>query len=289
MLKEIFLNVDAEGTGIATTFDMVTPSPTSRAIIKSISGLSAPDMSLFLGEFARDGGYYQGRRAQKRNVVVLFKLNPQYGNEIVSGGDIITAEDLRSALYKVFMNPWTVGHGVRIDLLSDDKPDRFLVGYTERIEADMFSKEVGAGVTLVCPDPYIWAINAKSATDATGWTSVPLDYEGNAPAGFSITLEVTGTTSQIVLRIDEQWTYDNNEKIVLNGSFVAGDTIVINTAPGSKRITREGVDAMGIMAAGSRWLQMGFGENTFKTYGSAVNDGLVKIMNVSYREAWWGI
>lgn len=44
------------------TLDIDNADPEEILILKSISGLTPADVNLFTGEYARNGGYYQGRR-----------------------------------------------------------------------------------------------------------------------------------------------------------------------------------------------------------------------------------
>src|SRR5688500_12071057 len=97
--------------------------PTDSVIVEKIEGLGPPDVDLFMGDYARDGGYYSGRRVPPRNVTFTLRVNPNYKvNESVSG--------LRNMLYKAFMDPFTNTDGLSFILHDDELPDRFVQGHT---------------------------------------------------------------------------------------------------------------------------------------------------------------
>jgi hypothetical protein len=258
-----------------TTLNVSDVDPDEILLIKSITGLSPKGLTLFTGEFARDGGYYQGRRAGKRNPVFTFKLNPNYAEDI-------EVSDIRELLYKMFLEPNVDSDAVQVTLIDDRKPDRYFIGYTEDIDTDMWSLEQTAMVSLICTDPYLRSVEETSDSDEAGWLSVPLTYDGSADTGFFVELKVATANTQITLDL-------NGETMVLTGSFAVDDVITINTLEGSRYIRKNGVDIMGSLSAASRWLQLSAVANTLQTYSTVVGDAKVKVMSYAYRSAWWGI
>lgn len=249
--------------------------PADVLLLKSITGLSVDNLTLFTGDFARDGGYYQGRRASRRNPVFNFKLNPNYATNV-------EISDIRELLYRAFLQPQIGSDGVQVKLVDDRRPDRYFIGYTESINTDMWSQEQSAQVSMVCVDPYLRSVTPVAVVDATGFISTPVTYDGTAPAGMTIGLKVITANSQIVVDL-------NGYLLTLTGTFAVNDIIDINTVIGSRSIKKNGVDIMAALTGTPVWPTLSAVSNTLKTYSTVVADGKTKIMNYGFRSAWWGI
>lgn len=254
--------------------------PDEILLLKNITGLSAKGLTLFTGDFARDGGYYQGRRAGKRNPVFTFKLNPNYADDI-------EISDIRELLYKMFLQPqvataFVSDASVQVLLKDDRKPDRYFIGYTESIDTEMWSKEQSAMVSMICTDPYLRSAAETSDSDVTGWISVPITYDGSAGTGIELELKITTANSQVTVDL-------NGQLMVLTGTFALNDVVTINTNQGERYIRKNSVDIMASLTAASKWLTLSAVANTLKVYSTAEADAKVKAMSYSYRSAWWGI
>lgn len=256
------------------TLNVEDVDPDEILILKSITGLSPKGLTLFTGDFARDGGYYQGRRAGKRNPVFNFKLNPNYAGNI-------EVSDIRELLYKMFLQPQAGSDAVQVLLKDDRRVDRYFIGYTEDIDTAMFEQSQSAMVSLICTDPYLRSATPVSATNA-GWVSTPITYDGSAGTGMVIQLKVTTANSQVVLDL-------NGVTMTLVGTFALNDIIDISTVQGSRYIRQNGVDIMAKLSSASKWITLTDPANTLKTYSTVVADGKVNILAYSYRSAWWGI
>lgn len=257
------------------TLNVENADPDEIIILKSISGLSNPKAVLFLGEFAREGGYYQGRRAQPLNPVLNLKLNPDYALDV-------QVNEIREMLYRMFMEPTATSDAVQI-LLKDDKlPDRYFDGYTEDIDTDMFIKDQTASVSMITTDPYLRSAAETTAVSAGGWFSVPLTYDGTADTGFEVTIKVLVACTAINL-------LNNGKAINLTGNFAVNDVITINTNKGKRAILKNGVDMMTSLATTSSWLQLAQAGNNLEANGGAAGDNKVGITMYKYRSAWWGI
>ena len=264
-------------TATPMTLNIETVSPDEILVLKSISGLTSTDVTLYVGDFASYGGYYQGRRPGKRNPVMTFKINPDYKNNV-------EASDIRETLYRMFHEPTLGSDGVQVLLKDDRKPDRYFIGYTEKIDADHFDKKQEAVVSMICTDPLLKSANTTTASDAVGWVSTNINYDGSADTGIELTLKVKTATTQIVVDI-------NGVTMTLSkaAGFAVNDTIYINTNIGSRAIKQNGTDVMATLVSTSKWLQLTQPVNTFKTYGTAVGDGKVALMSYIFRSAWWGV
>lgn len=244
-------------------------------ILESISGLSDVKVNLFTGEFAREGGYYQGRRAEPRNPVFNFRLQPNYNLGIM-------ANDIREMIFRMFMEPFPGSDAVKI-LLKDDKlPDRYVLAYTESIKAEMFTKEMTAQCSLMTVDAYLRSDEETSGENALGWFSLPVPYLGSADTGLRMTVRVERFTPTIYIA-------NGDDFFVLEGSFNRGDIIEISTIQGERAILLNGEDNMALLTPASRWLTLNENSNTIKVFGNEVGDGKALLIAYSYRAAWWGI
>lgn len=269
MLQQVVLNLDTP-----VTFDIDAVDPDEILIIKSISGLDPADVTLFTGDYSRDGGYYQGRRSSGRNPVITFKINPDYAGDI-------EVSDIREMLYAWFFEPSHDNDGVQVILKDDRKPDRYFIGYTEKLPSGIFESDPTAQVSMVCVDPYLLSVDETTNSNA-GWSSVPVDYEGVAKTG--LVLEVTINTACTEVNIDI-----GGVVMTLEGTFAVDDVLDISTVLGNRYIKQNGTDIMVALTAASRWPYFSRGTNTIKVYGDTESDGKAVLTSYTYRGAWWGI
>lgn len=248
-------------------------------ILESISNLSRVQNSLYLGEFAREGGYYQGRRRQQLNPVFNFRLQPDYANDVM-------ASDIREMLYDMFLEPSRDSDMVTCHLVDDRKPTRLFTGYAETIEAEVFAKELRAQISLLTTDNYLRSVEETSVVEelGNGWFNAQIDYLGSAETGFSFDLEVLVATPSLTIAGDR-------ETMVLDGPWSVGNQIHVNTQEGFRTIKMipSGVEDLGSLTGPSRWITLRKGQNLIDIYGTALGDGKVAMMNYAYRDAWWGV
>lgn len=279
-------------------------TPKDSLLIYKITGLNAADIDLFIGEYARDGGNYQGRRVQKRNVVITMELNPNPAlGETVSG--------LRDLLYKTFLDPYVNAQHVKLVLHDDEGRERFLYGYVEKFENDIFSADTMSQISVICPDPYIRDNTKTIMTHPTGWVTVPFTYGGTAQTGFEI--EVTMTANSPTLTVS-----NNGYTMVINDTFLNTQVIYINTNRGSRDMLKassanlaaaraahptmtteqiwevlEGlgqtVPLIAKRTATSPWLELHSQSNTLKVYGATTSDIVAAIKRFEYTSAYWGV
>jgi len=246
-------------------------------ILESISNLSRVQNSLYLGEFAREGGYYQGRRRNQLNPVFNFRLQPDYANDVM-------ASDIREMLFDMFLEPQRDSDMVTVHLLDDRKPTRLFTGYTETIESEIFAKELKAQVSLLTTDNYLRSIEEETFSNPSGFFSTTVDYQGSADTGWAFDLEVLVNTASLTVVVD-------NNTMTLDGPWVDGDKLHVNTQEGFRTIMRvpSGIEDAGAMTGPSRWHLLKKGGNLVTVYGTAPGDGKVAMIGYSYREAWWGV
>lgn len=270
MLQQVVLQ-----TTPPTTLNINAVDPDEIIVIKSISGLDPADVTLFTGDFARDGGYYQGRRSGKRNPVFNLKLNPNYATDI-------EVSDIREMLYSWFFEPSPTSDGLQVILKDDRKPDRYFIGYTEKLPASIFERDTTAQVSMVCTDPFLRSVTPVANADAIGWISKLVTYDGSARVGLEMTFKIKVATAAMTVDV-------NGVTMTLTKAFAVDDVIVINTLIGFRKITCNGVDIMATLSPTSVWIQLNKGLNTIATYGTVVADAKAVLTAYAYRSAWWGI
>lgn len=198
-------------------------TPKNSFLIKKVAGLNPPDRSLFIGDYSQDGGLYQGRRVGSRNVVLTIDLNPN-----PALGE--TVSSLREKLYKAFIDPQVNGDYLKILLTDDDNNERYLVGYCEKFETEIFDAETMCQISMICPDPYLRRNEDTVLYNGTGWVQVPFAYEGTAETGFIARIYVTTPNSMIALR-------NNNKVMYFESSYEVGDVLIVNTIPGQRSLS----------------------------------------------------
>lgn len=201
-------------------------TPKSSFLIQKVTGLNPPDRSLFIGDYSQDGGIYQGRRVGSRNVVFTINLNPN-----PALGE--TVSSLRESLYKAFIDPQVDGDYLKLVLHDEQGRQRYLVGYCEKFESEIFDVETMCQISMICPDPYLRDETPTIRESDPGWTSFPYAYEGTAETGFIVRIYATTSTSAITLR-------NNSKTMMLDQSttnYASGDIITINTIRGYRSIT----------------------------------------------------
>ena len=306
MLKQI--DVVYEGDeGLETyTLPVLTATAKSSVIVRKVTGLEPPTNSLFVGEYSRDGGTYQGRRTQVRNVVITVDLNP-------SPALGQTVSSLRQELYRIFMDPQVESEYVQLVLTLVDGSELYVIGYTETIESEIFGVETSMQISMVCPDPFIRDSVGTVLYNETGTWKItpPFAYLGTAKSGFETQLQVDSAVSRIALVL-------NNRSMIVEHDFVTNDVIYLNTNVGELDIRRaSGTDFADVQAAypemtlaelwetlrvdgqttplvgglanSSRWLQLKSKSNVIAVHGSAFEDGLVGVKALQYRAAYWGL
>lgn len=279
MLTQIDVVYGDEFGEQALALPILGVTPKDSLLVRKVTGLSPPDINLFIGDYSRDGGLYQGRRVGNRNVVMTLDLNPNPAlGESVSG--------LRGLLYKTFVDPLVDADYIQLILHDDEIQDRYLVGYTEKFETELFDVETMAQISMICPDPYIRDTIETTMTHPTGWVTVPFTYNGTAEAGFKAQLNVTTDSSTVTLS-------NNGRTMVLTYAFLVGDVIDFNTNRGERDVTltRGGITYPLIAALSplSRWLELHSQTNEMRVYGATTDDLSAVVKTLTYTATYWGV
>lgn len=249
-------------------------------LIRKVTGLNPPSIDLFIGDYARDGGTYQGRRVGNRNVVLTIDLNPNPAlGETISG--------LRELLYKTFVDPLVDADHVELVLHSDDGRIRNLYGYTEKFETEPFDVETMVQISMICPDPYIRDLSETVLTNSAGtWVTVPFTYGGSAEAGFKAEIIISSDTPTLTIN-------NNGQNMVIKHAFLSGDVVYVNTNRGERDITykRSGVTypLISKLSVESKWLELHSQSNTMNIHGTLTSDLIAGVKTLSYRASYWGV
>ena len=255
-------------------------TPKESLLIRKVTGLNPADIDLFIGDYARDGGTYQGRRVGNRNIVMTIDLNPNPAlGETISG--------LRDLLYKTFVDPLVDADHVELVLHSDDGRVRNLYGYTEKFETEIFDIETLAQISMLCPDPYIRDLTETVLTNASGtWVSVPFAYGGTAETGFYAQINISADTPPLTVK-------NNAKTMVFNYAFLAGDIVHLDTNRGQRSATvvRGGTTTplLAYMTTTSPWLELHSQTNTMNVYGAAPANLIAGVKTLKYRASYWGV
>ena len=114
-------------------------------LIKSITGLGPVKANVNTTEVAtNDGSMFNSARLSQRNIVIqMVFVNSIYGEDI---------EAIRQKSYKYF----PIKKNVELVIETDNRYVR-TTGYIESNEPDIFSKQEGTQISIVCPDPYFYS------------------------------------------------------------------------------------------------------------------------------------
>jgi hypothetical protein len=257
------------------TLHITDVDPSEMLVVKSISGLTSAKVGLFTGDYAGEGSYYQGRRGERLTPVITLKMNPDYANDV-------EVSDIREILYRAFYEPQPDSDGVKVVLKDDRKPDRYFIGYTEDINTDQFSQSREVQISMVCMESHLASYSETAGSDAVGWNTLPVVYDGSARTGLAMTLKVGSDTDVLTVEL-------NGKKMTLNRSFLAGQTVTINTKKGQRAIQVNGADIMAALTPTSVWHQLDRPNNLFKIYGSVEGDAGAVMTAYNFRSMWWGI
>lgn len=243
-------------------------------IVTSIDGLGPAKATVNTTNMATaDGSVFNSSRIGNRNIV-LSMLFMETNTESI--------EDIRQKSYRYFPSK----KAIKICIRTDNREVE-TVGYVESNEPDIFSRNEGCEISIICPDPHLYS-SRLTETVFSGTESLfefpfennsleePLlemgkiiyktehyiHYDGDSDIGVSINIHVIDHASNLTILNSTR-----GEKMVINMEFVAGDNIVINSQTGNKSITllRDGVhlNILNYVQKGSAWFTLQKGDNVF--------------------------
>lgn len=253
-------------------------------VVTSVTGLGSGKANINTTEIAtNDGDLFNSARLQKRNIVISLKY--LWKDSI---------EDVRQLSYKYF----PIKKKLTL-LIETDNRSAEIDGYTESNEPDIFSKDEGSDVSIVCPNPFFYSAGEDGVNTTIFYGVEPLFefpfsneslyecllemseiqnqmektvvYSGDAEIGVTITIHAIGEARNItiyntgtreVMRIDT-----DKMKAFTGSGIVAGDEITICTVKGKKSITllRNGktTNILNCLDKEADWFQLAKGDNVF--------------------------
>lgn len=259
--------------------------------ITSITGLGPGKATINTTELSTtDGGLFNSARMSARNIVLSIRYLWKE-----------TIEEARHLSYKFF----PLKQKVTLEIETDARRAR-ITGYVESNDPEIFSKEEGTDISIICPDPYFYSteaattvfsgiepafefpfsnenLNSPMLEMSTIQNSMEkvVTYEGDAETGVTITIHAFGAASGISIYntvTREAMHIDTDKLATFTGSgVVAGDDIIICTVVGQKsiRLVREGVttNILNCLERDSDWLKLSKGDNVFAyTADTGVNN-----------------
>lgn len=252
-------------------------------LIESITGLGPGKADINTTEVSTgDGGLYNSARLSKRNIVIAVKYYNWHAESI---------ETIRQLSYKYFpiKKPLTL-------LIETDNRTSKIVGYVESNDPNIFAKESGSSISIICPDPYFYSgetnstifsgiepefqfpFSNESVTEplliigsVRNRTENLIIYSGDANVGVIIRIHSLGDATKIVIhntQTRESMKIDTDKIETITGSNIKnGDDIEINTKRGEKSVTltRDGqiINILNCLDKDSDWFQLTKGDNLF--------------------------
>lgn len=281
MIKKIIVTNDV---GHQITLDLYNPWLSGFAV-KSITGLGPSDATVNITDIVtQDGGIYNSARQQQRNIVLeLLFVQTTKGESI---------ETVRQKTYRYF----PVKRPITIQIETDNRK-AVTTGYVESNEPNIFSKEEGTSISIICPDPHLYSAGNDDVT--TFLTVTPnfefpfsneslltptlllgtinttsagtVNYRGDSEVGMIVYIHAAGLAENIVIsniQTGEQMAIDTDKLTTITGSAISkGDDIYIDTVKGEKSVTliRDGkyYNILNCLDKDSDWLSLVKGDNLF--------------------------
>lgn len=256
-------------------------------LVKSITGLGPVKANVNTTEVAtNDGSMFNSARLSQRNIVIqLAFVHSIYGEDI---------EEIRQKSYKYF----PIKKNVELVIETDNRYVR-TTGYIESNEPDIFSKQEGTQISIICPDPYFYSAS-EDGNNVTDFYSIDpvfefpfsneslsepllifgeiqiktegvITYHGDSEIGVMIYIHAIGPATNINIyntETREVMSINTTKLEALTGKgIVASDDIIINTLKGEKSITlvREGksYNILNCLDKNTDWFTLVKGDNIF--------------------------
>lgn len=256
----------------------------SGLIVKKITGLGPVKASINMTEMAVvDGDIINSKRIGYRNIVMDLEFI-----------ESPTIEDTRHKTYKYF----PVSKEVNVQVITDQRICE-TTGTIETNEPDIFSKEEGCQISIICDDPFFLAggddgikyqffnsvedlfefpfSNESLTENLIEFGEVNLErsgtiyYTGDYSTSIIIRIHALGHFSNLSiynLRTRETMNIDNDKIISITGEDITlGDEIIINTHKKKKSIylLRGGkrINILNSLGRNMSWFQLVKGDNLF--------------------------
>lgn len=262
------------------TLDLRNPEASGFAIV-NIEGLTPNDATINMSSYASiPGSSFNSTHIDSRNIVLTLKLM-----------EYPTIGQARLLTYQFFPVTKLVKLTIETDLRNVE-----IMGYVESNPCDIFSSSVHTQISIVCPDPYFYAVGdgnhavfsgvepkfefpfcndsvsdnllicSEIKTDTWGVVA----NNGDAEIGMIITLDFIGNAQGITiykLETGESIYIDTTKIKTLTGTAIGkSDRIIISTIQGvvSATLLRSGVytNIINCISQDSDWFLLNCGDNT---------------------------
>jgi hypothetical protein len=273
--------------------------------IKAIDGLGPVKNNINISQAVNfDGGMYNSSRLTSRNIV----LRLGYYND---GSK--TIEQIRQNSYDYF----PMKQELTINVVTDNR-NVLIKGYVESNEVTMFSRECGAIISIICPNPNFYDANYTNIL-FSGIDQIfefPLEnpslvspmiefgsvytylqrnipYLGDQSVGLVFYINIIGSVTTLGihnLTSGESMVIDSTKLALITGAdLTAGDQIILSTVKGSKFIylVRAGVlwNILNALTSTAVWFNIRKGDNVF-IYTAA--SGLSNIQLYAQHQTMYG-
>ena len=266
-------------------------------VVKSVKGLGPGKATINTTETATsDGGLFNSARLSKRNIILSLGYLWR---------DVASIEDARQLSYKYF----PIKKAVTLTIETDNRTAK-IDGYVESNEPNIFSKDSGADISIICPNPYFYSLS-ENTTVFSGVESLTepvlemgviqnymekyIAYHGDANIGVTITIHALGEAKNIAIYntgTREIMRIDTDKLAALTGSQIkSGDDIIICTEKNKKSIVliRDGLttNILNCLTRDSKWFQLAKGDNVF-AYTAEIGDTYLQF-KIENRIAYEGV
>jgi hypothetical protein len=232
-----------------------------RYFVIDVDGLAPMPITLGMSEGNFDGALLTSAKAATRNIVITLVLN----------GDI---ETNRQRVYKIF----PLKKACTVFFANKNRSVK-ISAYVETIEDNFFAAREKIQISLICPSA--WFESAYSTDFVPSYTvplfSAPFSIEqgdpipvsevadhptalisntGDAECGMVITASFTGAVTGF--KITNETTGDY---IAITNTFASGNKLTIDTRRGQLSASCDGVNFIGKITSGSKWIKLPTGVN----------------------------
>lgn len=268
--------------GDSVKMELGKPGNTGFLLIYA-SGLDPAKANIGTSEIATiDGSIYNFSRLDQRNVVLNILFVEQKNK---------TIEDIRLDTYRYF----PIKQKIELVIETTNRIVK-TIGYVESNEVNIFSKQEGAQISIICPNPYFYSTkdpdksivfsgidplfefpfendslyDSKLIFGELTMTPVQeLFYTGDTATGINIfihaydlveDLEIINITTSESLRINTDFV-----EMMTGNKIIAGDDIYINTKLGEKSIRlirgNQQFNILNCLERGTKWINLVNGNN----------------------------
>ena len=239
----------------------------SNLVITSVNGLGPPSASIKYMELGSvDGVKVTHRVISSRNIVFTIAI-------------VDNVELERMRLYNYFR----VKSNIKITVKNTYR-NAYIYGYVESNEVDIFSERVTCNISIMCPDPYFYDVNAKHLLCTTVTPSFEIPFENTHPTEKTIVMgehtstniidftydgdESSGVIFKLYMLNDvnglKVFNLNKNQVLNVNIPLNSGDVLVIDSNKGSKSATlyRNSIETNVLYSVSGTWVEVNSGENT---------------------------